>query len=543
MKKIGRFYFTFAVFFLGIFFLPPPAAAGDAVAELSKTTAAVGETVRLTVSIEGVGSDIEMPVIPAIAGLNISFSGTGRVFRYINGKVFNEVTLTYSITPLKEGRFSIPSLKFTYKGETYSTKEGLSLSVSQKGNPNGSLDVQIIRAACEASASEVFVGEPLLVRYYVCSSGSVELNQIEKIPKSSGFMIKQIDEHIPGAFINDGGNELIKEHLYTFVFIPAESGEKQAGGGSAIFTSYNNRNFFNLNRQGRLLFDSMRIKVKPLPQNGKPSDFTGNVGNFSMKADIPTGNVKIFDEKKIIVTIQGRGNFLSAAKPVFVSSDDGVKAFILDGKPDFTADDDSLSGKIDFEASLIPEKSGVIEAGRFRFDFYDTVSNTYKTLESELIKMNVTGDADEQETIDFDVEKSGADWAVWLAAMFAFAVLGGIIFVILKERNRYDKPDARGELKEDISKQKAGDYVQLRREIITAALAHDADSFLRKVDLLYNAARADESFAKQELDAIAAVKDEIYALRFGGGKISGEAIDRWLSSLKDVWMKIGAFFH
>ena len=540
MKKTGRFYFIFAAFFL---WASPLAAAENVTAELSKRTAAVGETVRLTVSIEGVGSNIEAPAIPRVDGLNISFNGTGRVFRYINGKVFNGVTLTYSITPLKEGRFSIPSFKFTYKGKTYSTEEGLSLSVSQRGSLDGSLNVQIIRGICEASASEVFVGEPLLVRYYICSSDSVELNHMEKMPQSLGFLVKQIDEQIPGVFIKDGDNELLKEYLYTFAFIPTESGEKQVGGGSVIFTSYNNRNFFNLNRQSRLFFDTLRIKVKPLPQNGKPSDFAGNVGNFTMKTDIFSDDIKIFDEKKIIVTIEGRGNFLSAAKPVFVPSGGGVKAFILDGKPDFTADENSISGKIDFEASLIPEKSGAIEAGHFRFDFYDTVSNTYKTLESELIKMNVTGDADEQETIDFDVEKSGIDWLVWLAAVFAFAVLGGIIFVILKERNRYGKPDALSEIKESIPKQKTGDYVQLRQEIIAAALAHDADSFLRKVDLLYNAARADESFAKPELEAIAAVKDEIYALRFGGGKISDEAIDKWLDSLKDAWRENGAFFH
>jgi len=537
LKKTGRFYFVFAAFFLAAFFSSFLAAAGNITTELSKKTAAVGEVVTLTVSIEGAGLGIEMPSIPLIDGLTISFTGTSRVFRYINGEVFNGVTLTYSITPLKEGRYSIPSLRFKYEQEAYSTEE-LNLSVFGKVPVDGSSSAQIIKGICEASAPEVFVGEPLLLRYYVCLSGRpVEFNHIEKIPESSGFMIKQIDEQIPNTTINDSSGELLKEYLYTFVFIPAESGEKTVGGGTVIFTSYDNQSFFNFTRQGRLFFDSLRIKVKPLPQNGKPSDFTGNVGNFSMKTDISPGDVKIFDEKKIIVTIQGYGNFLSASKPVFLPSDGGVKASILDGKPDFTADGNSLSGKIDFEVSLIPEKSGIIEAGRFRFDFYDTANKTYRTVESELIKINVTGDADEQETIDFDVKKSSVNWPVWFAAAFAIAVLGGIIFVVLKERNRYDKPDARGGLKEDVPEQRADSYEQLKSEIITAASRHDVDSFLRKVDLLYNAARADESFAKSELEIIAAVKDEIYSLRFGGGNISDEIVDKWLRSLKEAWGK------
>ena len=535
MKKTGRFYFIFAALFIGAFFPQSLTAAGNVNAELSKKTAAVGETVRLTINIEGAGTDIAMPSVPVIDGLNIFFSGTGRVFRYINGKIFNGVTLTYNITPLKEGRYNIPAFEFKYGKEIYST-EALSLSVSQRSAIDASTDTQIIKGICEVSASEAFVGEPLLLRYYICSSGSsVEFNHIEKMPEFSGFMIKQIDEQIPDAFVKDEGGELLKEYLHTFILIPAESGEKSIGGGAAIFTSLDNRSFFNFSRQGRLLFEKKRVKVKPLPQNGRPSDFTGNVGSFTMKTEVSSGDVKIFDEKKAMITIQGRGNFLSAAKPVFVSSDSGVKAFILDGKPDFTVDGDSLSGKIDFEASLVPEKPGQFEAGRFRFDFYDTASKTYKTVESELVKMNVTGDADEQETIDFNSEKSGVNWPVGFAVVFVLVVLGGLVFVILKERNRYDKPAARGGLENGAAAPKTPDYERLKREIITALMTRDVDSFLRKVDLLYNAARADESFAKPEFEAIAAVKDEIYSLRFGGGSISDEAMDKWLRNLKNAW--------
>ncbi|MDR3237849.1 MAG: BatD family protein, partial [Spirochaetia bacterium] len=492
--------------------------------ELSQKTAAVGETVRLTITVEGAPSGLTAPAPPRVDGLSILFGGSSRSFQYINGKTFKGLSLIYNITALKKGSYSIPPIKLEYDNSSYSS-EAVQLIVTEGGLATAGFAA--IKGVCEPSAREIFTGEPLLLRYYIYSSGSVEINQIEKMPESAGFIIKQIDEDIASIIVKEGGGELLKEYFCTYVLVPAESGEKQVGACSVIFTTQSGNSFFDMGRQSRLEFDNVRVRVKPLPKEGKPDYFSGNVGSFTMKVSADDGSVKIFDEKKITVAIEGSGNLISPAKPVFISAGGGIKAIIADGKADFKAGKNALTGRIDFEAALIPERSGAVEAGHFRFDFYDTAASAYRSIESEPVRITVTGDADEQETISFD-DETGVDLMLPLLCLVVLAVLGGMVFIILKERNRGGEIVPRGGKTETENPEES-----LKRDTAAARLRHDPSAFSRGVDSIYNRMSADDSFAETEaLRIIADVKNEMYALRFGGGNISDEKIDEWFSRLK-----------
>src|SRR5206468_5756995 len=77
-------------------------------AVLSNSEVAVGETVELQIKVMGPG-DAQPPEEISIDGLEIHATGQSRQFEMRNFSTSSSVTYTYTVLPLRAGRFTIPS--------------------------------------------------------------------------------------------------------------------------------------------------------------------------------------------------------------------------------------------------------------------------------------------------------------------------------------------------------------------------------------------------------------------------------------------------
>ena len=93
----------------------------------------------------------------------------------------------------------------------------------------------------------------------------------------------------------------------------------------------------------------------PLPETGRPDDFSGNVGNFSLDLKFDRSLLKTFDERRISVTVSGEGNFLSMAAPE-LTVPQGVKVIRGDGQFSFKVEKQTVRGSKEFVFTVIPEK-------------------------------------------------------------------------------------------------------------------------------------------------------------------------------------------
>jgi hypothetical protein len=73
--------------------------------EISASQVAVGESVILTIRVGGDVGDLQPEALPDVQGLEISFSGTERSYRNINGRSWRSTSLTFSVEPLRRGNF------------------------------------------------------------------------------------------------------------------------------------------------------------------------------------------------------------------------------------------------------------------------------------------------------------------------------------------------------------------------------------------------------------------------------------------------------
>lgn len=536
MRKTGKILPAVLFVFVSSFAF----AAAEVQTELSHTRAAVGEELSLTISLPGAGSGLKITEMPKVDGLKISFSGTRRNFQYINGRASNSLSVIFSVVPQTAGRFTVPPIEFR-EGDKGYVSNAVSLTVTESsgrtgssGPTNRSRGGTVVRGLCEPSATKTFVGQPVLLRYFILSDNiPVEESHLEKMPEASGFMIKLIDEKLPDELMPDG---LLKQHLYTAVCIPAESGEKSIGGGSAIVSVITGGGFFNMVKNVSLRFEKSNVSVLPLPLKGRPANFSGNVGHFTMTVAADADEVEVFGEKKIQISITGNGNIFTPAKPVFVPSVNDLRLFIEEGLVSLGAEEGGEpSGRIDFNAVFIPEKAGEIEAGIFEFNFYDPTKGAYVSLKSEPVRLTVTDNSEDAKRQVNIAAENGASFDFILPLVILFAVLGCIVFVILKERNRYGKPiinDDKTEAKNNEETQ-VGDISALSRSLREAKVRDDYETFCRTVGLLFQILSADASFAgTDELRTLSSVQNEIYTLRFANGSISKENIEDWSARLE-----------
>src|SRR5256714_7068783 len=98
------------------------ADAPSVTAVLSSSQATVGETVELQIKVTGPG-DARPPEEISVDGLEIHSTGTSRQFEIHNFATSSSVTYSYTILPLKAGRFTIPSQIIRAGGQVLKTPE------------------------------------------------------------------------------------------------------------------------------------------------------------------------------------------------------------------------------------------------------------------------------------------------------------------------------------------------------------------------------------------------------------------------------------
>ena len=120
------------LFGLAIFGITRAGEAQQVRAELSQDYAAVGQPVRLNISVTG-GRGAQVPQQLNIDGIDARFVGKSEQMQWQMGKggVNSSATSIYSyiIVPLRQGEFTIPAIPMVVAGKTVTTSP-LKLSVS-----------------------------------------------------------------------------------------------------------------------------------------------------------------------------------------------------------------------------------------------------------------------------------------------------------------------------------------------------------------------------------------------------------------------------
>jgi hypothetical protein len=513
-----------------------PAALLDT--EIDDTMIEVGESTMIRVRLPGDPSDVKPLKYPSVPGLKIEYSGMQRSLQIINGKSWSGAELLFTVTALKQGKYRIPGFVFS-RGKDMFQSRGITLSASA-GRPGSRSAVMDIKPLVTLSAARSYVGQPVVMRYYILTSGiNATLRGFEHIPDTKGFVIKKIDESD-----NDephmGELEYEKNHITSFALIPTEPGIHRVGGGKAVFSvdarirRSREEDFFQFNfpafsQTKTIDFETRPINTLPLPRQGMPDNFRGDIGLFTIKADYTDEMINVYGEKKVTVTVEGKGNLITMTRPALENMVDGLKVISEDGESSIKIAGSEITGSRKFLYTLIPEKSGTYECGNFKLSVFNPARGSYETLSTKNISFIAKGDA-KKTGPGFDTEPEKKLDFNPLYFLFIVLALGGIIgFVIFWERKRYKIATGDGgSVVEEQIKQGGAEMRDFQSDLARCVERGDGEYFLKTADKTLDLLlRGFEGAVPGEVEvAVNKIKGEIYRYKFGGGKIEHQDLKR-----------------
>jgi len=130
------------------------------------------------------------------------------------------------------------------------------------------------------------------------------------------------------------------------------------------------------------------IDVKPLPSDGRPADFNGAVGNFSFDVSANRTALDANEALELTIKVNGKGNLKLFDLPS-VKLPSALEQFEPERSENVSTQADGMRGSISETYTIVPQYKGDYPIRPINFSFFDPKSETYKTLNSEEIILNV----------------------------------------------------------------------------------------------------------------------------------------------------------
>jgi tetratricopeptide (TPR) repeat protein len=379
--------------------VPVLACAGISLtASLDRNPVAVGQSSTLTVEIQG-AQDVPAPAIPVADGLTVRYVGPSTQVSFVNGQITSTITHRYNVTPSREGTFTLGPVTVDYGGKQYRAAEMQVQAVTPSKAAQALPGRDQIRLDISAARKRVYVQEPVPVTITLFVGGvRVDDLQYPVLP-AEGFTSERFAEPKQTREVVRGQATSVLRFNTTIV--PLRPGTTNLGPAhismSLVVPGRRSRDsffdgFFGDFRKESIevASDAFALEVLPLPDAGRPADFHGAIGRFTLDASAKPADLHVGDPVTVSVTVGGEGNFNAVTAPVLDAGAD-FKAY----PPQETTA--AGAGQKTFEQVLIPLRPDVRAVPAVHFSFFNTESGRYETLSRGPFALTVLPAAEAQE--------------------------------------------------------------------------------------------------------------------------------------------------
>lgn len=377
-------------------------------------------------------------------GLSIVGKSTSRNYSFVNGKMSNSTTLVMSMRASKEGRLTIPEWEVSVDGKPFKIAAA-TLSVDKSapvqtrdefdddpfGSAFGNLPISMrvrrnnansVRQQIQSFESNLRNSAKLEIKFprqkiYVGESVPCELvfsfdnsltergftlaQLMPEIQKADAFDCPAFSEKPVVVLSPDGKRVLVK---YTTAITPLKAGSydldfsakgvfnRQPTADDLMGTSIFDR-MMSFGGGSQIPFEvnmeSKKVEVAELPAEGRPADFTGAIGSFSLEnVRVEPDALTVGEPCSIFAKIVGVGNFPRIREPKLEAGDDWKT---YKAKSSFIDESNGLAniGFKTFEYTAVPKKADLPFAPPILFNYFDPISEKYVEIKSKPVPVSV----------------------------------------------------------------------------------------------------------------------------------------------------------
>lgn len=382
------------------------ASAATVRAYIQPDRAQVGQVVTYVITVSnGTVQSLPQLRLPVQIGMNSGVSTSQNVEIRGNQRVF-ATQLAWGVAGTEPGEFVIPPQEVQVSGEILKTNEVRLIVTEPPTAPGGAgEDANAPLLQIEVGKTEVYQGEvvPISATFFVPRSVMLRRVGLIEVNKSD-FAIARFPQQADQTetVINGVGYGVI---TYRSTLSALHAGDLKVGPATCelLFEVYDEDSrqqrrgfpfgFPMTNAETRkqvVKSQEVKLKVLPLPE-GKPANFTGAVGDFSMSATATPNELAVGDPLAVDITIDGSGNF-DALNPPSLMPPDGWKAYPprrynVDGPidPNLTP---TANRRIGYSMVFVPEKEHT-ELPPFELSFFSPTQKKYVAARTAPIALRI----------------------------------------------------------------------------------------------------------------------------------------------------------
>ncbi|UGU17808.1 BatD family protein [Sinomicrobium kalidii] len=370
-------------------------------AKVSKEKLGVNERLRIDFKMNKDGDNFTPPDFKGftvVMGPNQSVSHS-----WINGKRSFSKTYSYVLAPVGRGKFTIEQATIEIDGNTYKTLPvtvEVTAAVADPGQQNNADDIaeDNLHLVAEVSKSSPYLNEAITVVYKLYVSPDTNVSDFRPLdnPTYNNFWSQEID--IKRYDVKNGtynGKPYRYVVLKQVVLYPQKEGKltlEPLALDVTVDVPTNRRDIFG----GRLYTQAHKtvsagnrtINVKPLPQQGKPADFTGAVGKFDFKITPSKTALKASESFQLKVEVKGKGNFKLFSLPK-VDLPSSMEVYNPEFEENISTSLSGMSGSVSDNYTVVPQFKGQYAVPGISFSYFDPGTGSYKTIRSEQAVVDV----------------------------------------------------------------------------------------------------------------------------------------------------------
>ena len=400
MKKVS---FNHIVFF--ILALVPALLLGQEEVEfetnLSKSKLGINERLKVEFKVNKNGDNFTPPSFKdfeVVMGPSLSQSSV-----WINGKRTYSLAYSYILKPLSKGEKSIGQATIEIDGKTYKSVAKSVVVTEAVDNPNApktadDIAEESLHLIAEVSKSDPYLNEAVTVVYKLYVSPEIRVNNFRALdnPKYNNFWSQDIPvKRYDAKNATYQGQQYRSVILKRVVLYPQKSGALTIEPLSIelfVDVPTNRRDFFGgkIYRPAtqNVSAGSRTLNVKALPEAGKPSDFSGAVGDFEFEVSTSKTQLNASESLQAKVEVSGKGNL-----KLFQLPEPDLPSALEVYEPEFeekvSTSLSGMDGKVTNNYTIVPSYRGKYPIPSISFSYFNPKTGKYNTLSSDEITINV----------------------------------------------------------------------------------------------------------------------------------------------------------
>lgn len=352
----------------------------------------VGQTVDVRLTVTD-GSVRGTPEVPVDDGLTIAFGGQSSQHIIVNFRSTRSVVYQYELTAMRPGTFQVGPVSLVVDGQTMAAEP-----ITVKVSPRSAGDKTGARATL--SDPNPWMGEVVLYRFEAQYDQRTRLTDWQD-PTFDGFVqVPSVEPEQPRYSVTENGVQSVVQKINVPLVAVGQGRHTISPGalqGTAPDTTARSRNrgfepWIGLGgdvKRVTLAAPPVDADIRPLPLEGKPPDFGGLVGSFTIRQKVSQSQVPLGESVAIEIVVQGNGSLTSLHLPT-APRDAKFRAYDDDPEVSAVVKDGEFVSGAKVERAIVPEEEGPLTVPGVSLPYFDPEKGTYETLTTDAVQIVVT---------------------------------------------------------------------------------------------------------------------------------------------------------